>query len=329
MGLLSKKGQDSISIFFLLAILISTIIVIFVTIPGFFDFVIKSLSDVLFSIIFIAVGSFLILFGIIFAGKSLRTGKSLAYFGVGILIIGLFIIEIAYVVKAKEALTTPMAVRCSGSGNNIFQSGNAAEFVMCVVTGYKYKGSYGGWAFMGYWIFGVIVPILLLMSLFYDFVDSSGVIRQPRSKKIVGYSLGLIAYRGFVVTNLLEILSIGTTGIAVLAIDLIFLGGLLAYIHRVFEKWRPIEHAMGVVRASANARMMLRNYIKEAIRLIKEGNDSAALDILENMEHLANRLDWKNYITQAKNSIAQGTQGGYTEALNKLNELKNSIDSRP
>lgn len=321
MVLHSKKGQDWISVFFLLAILISTLIVIFVTVPGLFDFVIKSLSDVIFSIVFISIGSFLILFGVIFAGKSLKTGKFLAYLGLGILIIGFFIIEMAYVIKSKEALTTPMTVRCSGSGGSMF-GGNAAEFIMCIVTGYKYKGSYGGWAFFGYWIFGVVVPLLLLMSLFYDFVDASGVVRQPKSKKIVGYSLGLIAYRGFVAANLLEILSIGTMGIAMLALDLIFLGGLLAYIHRVFEKWRPIEHAMGMVRASANARMMLRNYNKEAIRMIREGNDSATLDILENMEHLANRSDWKTLIAEAKVLI---TQGKHSEALQKLDALKNSI----
>jgi len=323
----SRKGEtDYISLFFLLSLFIATLIVIFLTVPGLGEFFKEFFSSIFSSIIVIALGSFLIIFGIIIAGHSLGAGKTITYIGVAVLIIGFFIIEIAYVTKSKESLAVPMTERCRGTavGKGLFGGVNAAEFVTCIITGYKYKGDYGAWAFLGFWIFGVVIPILLFISLFYDFVDASGVVRQNKSKKIVGYSLGLIAYRGFVVTNLLEILSIGTVGIALLVLNLIFLGGLLAYIHRVFERWRPLEHAMGIVRAGANARRILREYVTAAIRAAKEGDQQNLLDLLDTMGHLANRLDWKSYIDNAKNAALDPNK--FQDVLNNLERLRQSVE---
>ena len=322
-----SKGQtDYISLFFLLAILISTIIVILLTVPGLNEFLQEFLSSIIAAIIVIALGSLLTLFGVMIAGHSLTAGKTIAYIGVGVLIIGFFIIEMAYVAKMKESLATPMTVRCSGAiGGRGLSGVNAAEFVTCIITGYKYKGDYGTWAFLGFWVFGVIIPILLFMSLFYDFVDASGVVRHQKSKKIVGYSLGLIAYRGFVVANLLEILSLGTVGIALLALNLIFLGGLLAYIHRVFEKWRPIEYAMGIARAGMNARRLLRDYTKAALIAAKEGDRNHLLYLLDTMEYIANRPDWKKSIADAKNFVNDPNR--YQDLLNTLDRLKQSVDN--
>ncbi|MCX8179675.1 MAG: hypothetical protein N3E38_03025, partial [Candidatus Aenigmarchaeota archaeon] len=210
----SKKGQtDYISLFFLLTLLIATIAVIFLTVPGLVEFFTEFFTSILTSIIVIAIGSFLILFGVILAGRHFSTGRTIAYIGVAVLLIGFFIIEMAYVTKSKESLRISMTQRCAGSGR-VFEEANAADFVTCIITGYRYGGDYGSWAFLGFWVFGVVIPILLFISLFQDFVISSGVIRRPKAQKIVGACLGLIAYRGFAVTNLLEILSLGTLGIA-------------------------------------------------------------------------------------------------------------------
>ncbi|MBU5689899.1 MAG: hypothetical protein QXM68_01730 [Candidatus Aenigmatarchaeota archaeon] len=310
-----SKGADWISIFFLLTIVFATLVVTAVAIPGFIDFVLEYITNVITSIMLIAIGSFLILFGIIIAGSHLRTGKTLSYIGLGVIIVGFLIIQMSYVMKSRAALATPMTVKCSTGGAN-----NIAEGIMCVITGYKYKGNYGGFAFLSYWVFGVVVPLLLLMSLFYDFVSSSGVIKRPQSQKIVGYCLGLIAYRGFVVTNLLEILSIGTLGIALVALDLIFLGGLLAYINRVFEKWRPIEHAMGIARGSMQAKFLMKNYARDVKIMIKNGDFDHALDILDTMEHYAQNLQWKNLIIEAKNNLQTNPQVA-EEKINQLIQL--------
>jgi len=318
---LSKKGEtDYISIFFLGAILVATLVVIFLTVPGLADFFNEFFTYIITSIIVIAVGSFLVLFGVIIAGRYLNFGKTLAYIGVGVLIIGFLIIETAYASKSKDALKTPMTERCEGQTGR----GTISDAVTCVITGYKYNGQYGSWAFLSFWVFGVVVPLLLFMSLFYDFVDSSGVVKQPKSKKIVGYSLGLIAYRGFALSNMLEILSLGTLGIALLALNLIFLGGLLAYIHRVFEKWRPIENAMRMARTSSEARRILKGYVKSALMAAKNGDENALLDILDLMEHIATRSDWIATIREIKNRVPGGD---YPTIINMLQNLENSINN--
>lgn len=319
----SKGATDYISLFFLLTILLATIIVIFLTVPGLVEFFTEFFTSILTSIVVIAFGSLLILFGVILAGRHLATGRTIAYIGVAILLVGFFIIEMAYVTKSKEALKVPMTERCSGSySGGIFASGNAAEFVTCIITGYKYKGDYGAWAFLGFWVFGVVVPILLFISLFQDFVISSGVIKQRRSQKIVGICLGLIAYRGFAVTNLLEILSLGTLGIALLALNLIFLGGLLAYLHRVFERWRPIEAAMEIVRSSAASRKTLIGYVDALQRAIREGDEDAALHLLRKIEQLTTRSDWLGSVRSIRTSILNGD---YNNAIQQIQQLRESI----
>ncbi|MEM5799056.1 MAG: hypothetical protein QXZ43_00075 [Candidatus Aenigmatarchaeota archaeon] len=319
----SKKGQtDYINLFFLGTLLVLTIIVIFLTVPGLSEFLKDFFSYIFSSIIVIAIGSFLILFGVIIAGTNVGLGKTLAYIGVMVLLLGFFIIEMAYVSKSKESLKIPMTERCSGSGK-IFIDANPADFITCIITGYRYGGDYGTWSFLGFWLFGVIIPLLLFISLFYDFVDASGVIKQPNSKKIVGCSLGLIAYRGFIVTNLLEILSLGTVGIALIALNLIFLGGLLAYIHRVFEKWRPIEHAMGLVRAEVDAKKILKNLTRSAIQAANQNNQESLLEIIKSMRYFATSLEEQEIIARARN---YAMQGNYNEAGNQLQNLLNRLN---
>lgn len=272
------------------------------------------LTNIIFSVIAVAIGSFLILFGVIFAGANPRTGRVLAYIGLGIFIIGLFIAEMAYVAKVSTVASTPMVVRCAsaptGGGSGLFSRvGSPAEFISCIITGYKYAGMYSGYAFVGFWIFGVVIPVLLLMFLFYDFVDASGVIRTPKSKKVVGYCLGLIAYRGFVVANLLEVLSIGTVGIALLAINFIFAGGILAYINRVFEQWRPIEDAMGTIRSTGRMNKLLHRLAGEAIHACDAKDLATVKGLLDDMYHLAiTRPDWLHDVNEAREKAQDPTK---------------------
>lgn len=320
----SKGETDFISLFFLLSLVVLTIVLIVASVPGSFNFFKKFFTSVISSIVVVAVGSFMIIFGIIIAGHSLSAGKTITYLGVATLLIGFLILEMAYVYEMKSALTIYTIQKCSGSGStSIFGGANLHEMFTCIITGYTYKGNYGTWAFFSFWLFGVLIPIILFVSLFQDFVISSNVIRQKKSQKIVGLSLGLIAYRGFFVTNLLEILSIGSLGIALLALNLVFLGGLLAYIHRVFEKWTPIEYAMGIARGSVNAKRMLKEYAEEAILAADNGNQRGLIDILDMMEALASHnLAWKNYILKARQETIKGN---LTTAKNELENLKNTL----
>ncbi|MEM5877826.1 MAG: hypothetical protein QXF12_03000, partial [Candidatus Aenigmatarchaeota archaeon] len=79
-----------------------------------------------------------------------------------------------------------------------------------------------------------------------DFVESSGVVQNPTYQKIIGFGLGFMAYRGFIVTRLIYILDIGATGVAVIALNFIFLGGVLNYVRRSFAQFQILEAEMEI-----------------------------------------------------------------------------------
>jgi hypothetical protein len=109
------------------------------------------------------------------------------------------------------------------------------------------------WGFLGmygFYIVGILAPLFLLTALFMDIVESSGVVQGQTYRRIIGGALGLLAYRGFIVTRLVYILDIGSTGVAVIALNFIFLGGILSYINRAFQQWRQLESAEALGRFS-------------------------------------------------------------------------------
>jgi len=327
------KGQTWLTILIIALFAVPSIAVILASSGVTIDQIISFFFNTLISIAVIALGTFLILFGVIFAGHNPRTGRILAYIGVGVFVIGLFILEMAYVVKMKESQTGPTAwqpnIKCgsaSGDCTGLFCNvDNMYDFITCLVTGYKYKGGYGAWSFVGFWIFGVVTPLLLLIFLFIDFVESSRVIQNLKSQKIIGICLGLIAYRGFIVSNLMEILSLGTTGIAMLAIDLIFAGGILAYVNRVFAQWEPIEEAMGIVRSSLSMRNRLAALAKQTIDLIQADDTTTANTFLTQMKNIANSMGREYFINRVASAQNYINSNDKNKAISELRDLIREI----
>ncbi|MCX8179210.1 MAG: hypothetical protein N3E38_00515 [Candidatus Aenigmarchaeota archaeon] len=93
--------------------------------------------------------------------------------------------------------------------------------------------------------------------------------------------------------------------------------------HRVFERWRPLEAAMNIVRSSAAFRRSLRTYIRAAERAAREGDQHALLEILDNMEHITTRTDWLGMIRQLKQSVLQNN---YQDFYSTLEALRNSVE---
>jgi hypothetical protein len=102
----------------------------------------------------------------------------------------------------------------------------------------------------GFYLAGFLAPLAILTALVADFVEASGVIQRPTYQKIIGFGLGFLAYRGFIVSRLIYILDIGSTGVAVIALNFIWLGGILGYINRSFKQWKTLESAEALGRFS-------------------------------------------------------------------------------
>ncbi|MCX8179677.1 MAG: hypothetical protein N3E38_03035 [Candidatus Aenigmarchaeota archaeon] len=191
------------------------------------------------------LSGFAIFIGLMVAPSHPQFGKYTAYVGVGGLMLLLLIIETSILAAAgyrlgNKFLSDKLWTECTSTPTSII------NFVSCAITGHQplptsYKDIWGLFGVYGFYIFGLIVPLFILSALFADFVEASGVVQNPTYQKIIGFGLGFMAYRGFVVTRLIYILDIGSAGVAVIALNFIWLGGILSYIRRSFRQWALVE----------------------------------------------------------------------------------------
>jgi hypothetical protein len=92
----------------------------------------------------------------------------------------------------------------------------------CVITGYAPAGL--EWLTIStFAIFGVILPLGLLIALFWELVPE-GLITSSAVRRVIAVIAALFAFRGFFATFLIEVLSYGFLGIGALAIAVLFTG---------------------------------------------------------------------------------------------------------
>lgn len=213
-----------------------------------FNNVINLASIASLSIIGLIFSGFLIFIGMMVAPYYPKYGRWIAYSGVVGLMLLLLMIEFYIVQKASKDVGV-------GSNMNLWKDcsntpGSWHIFLSCALTGHQpMQQTANFWDFIGIYgflIFGLLVPLFILTALFSDFVESSGVVQNPTYQKIIGFGLGFMAYRGFIVTRLIYILDIGATGIAVIALNFIFLGGVLNYVRRSFAQFQTLEAEMEI-----------------------------------------------------------------------------------
>ncbi|MBU5689901.1 MAG: hypothetical protein QXM68_01740 [Candidatus Aenigmatarchaeota archaeon] len=221
------------------------------------------------SIIGIIFSGFLIFIGMMVAPYNPKVGRWIAYGGVVGLMFLLMVIEVFIIKKASDDIkfindNTDFWGDC---GTNPPKSWHS--YLACALTGHQPINSgtsnvWNAFGIFGFVIFGLTIPLAILTSLLIDIVESSGVVQSPTYQKFIGFGLGFMAYRGFIVTRLIYILDIGTTGVAVIALNFIFLGGVLAYVKRAFKQWQEIEHEMDIATANSQFRKIVIETLKNA-----------------------------------------------------------------
>lgn len=247
-------------------------------------------------------GGFLIL-GVIIAYSYPRFGKIMAYVGIAGVLLSLLFIEVGV-----AALTTLRDYDINPSGNLIKDFMDAAkrrsnfqycenipvlisignekkiqslsDSLSCIITGYVPEGSSSVYM-IGFWIFGVIMPLILTSGIFLDLVESSGVVKNRISQRMIGWSLGFLAYRGFIVTGMIFILDFAAAGMAVIALNFIFIGGLLSYTNKIFDKWKPLENVINTGNSAKLATFQIKKIIHEAINGLR--NNSLTIEAAKNM----------------------------------------------
>jgi hypothetical protein len=124
-----------------------------------------------------------------------------------------------------------------------FGGKNLLDIASCVLIGYYPSGNRLASAFAYYsvYLFGVVFPIIVIVLIFTDAVENSGIIANKLYAKLIGIGLGMMAWRGFIITRLIFVLDFGATGIALLLINLLFFGIIFNRIKLFFQTYQQLE----------------------------------------------------------------------------------------
>ncbi|MEM5878396.1 MAG: hypothetical protein QXF12_05975 [Candidatus Aenigmatarchaeota archaeon] len=290
-----------ISLIILAAVIIPLgIVAVTTTGPSILEFVF--LNGIIPLVLLLFSGGVLIL-GVIIAYSNPKIGKNMAYIGIAGVLLSLIFIEVGVatittlrnsgvrpsgnlienIIEAAEKNSNfkyckniPVLIPV-GEGKNI-QS--MSDSLACIISGYTPQGS-SSFYILGFWIFGVVIPLLLTSGIFLDLVESSGVVKNRMSQRLIGWSLGFLAYRGFIVTGLIFILDFAAAGMAVIALNFIFIGGLLSYTNRIFSQWKPLEDAITVGNSATIATTQIKGILKQVIHGLR--NKTLTVDGAKNM----------------------------------------------
>jgi hypothetical protein len=303
-----SKGQISPDVWTLIIILVLTVGIPLIALPFLMGVTINTIF-LLFTV-GIGLGSFilllfsggLIIVGVLVAPSNYRVGRILAILGVAGVLITLTIVELLMIaastlnqmgvdltssklweeIKNKAAKyqnflycgSFPVMV---GPGENPIKS--VGDTFACIITGYlpaKASSAY----YIGFWIFGIVMPLLITTGIFLDLTQSSGMLQNPISQRIVGWGLGFMALRGLYATGLIFILDVTTTGMLVILLNFIFVGGLMAYTNRIFHQWEPIEAAIQRARVSSTMGVAATQILNIVENLIRQSNLQGAANMI-------------------------------------------------
>ena len=105
----------------------------------------------------------------------------------------------------------------------------------CVISGYV-PAEMHAISIAVFFIFGVIIPIGMLIALFYDFTPDT-LIKNKNAKAVIAISAAFLAYRGGLSTAFIEVLTYGFLGVGALMVSTLFVG----WISEAVDRWCGFE----------------------------------------------------------------------------------------
>jgi len=180
------------------------------------------------SFLLIVAGGAIVAASMIFGRAWPRVSKWGVLIGLFIVFIGLFAIQLVYIIPflGKPVLSytacnesTQMLIPSAPiSGMNITIPDPLASTVIpfsCVFAGYV-PTELSWLGLVTFFIFGIVLPLALLISVFYDSTD---FLTHTGVRAIVTLSLSLIAFRFLLASLFLELLGYGIAGIGLILVD--------------------------------------------------------------------------------------------------------------
>jgi len=124
----------------------------------------------------------------------------------------------------------------------------------CIFTGYAPQNL--EWlTITTFIIFGIIAPLALLISLFFEFMPTF-MIRNKNVRRVIAVIGALFAFRGFFATYFIQILDYGFAGIGALMVGTLFTG----FVWKTAEKF---VSPLGIISIKESAQLMGVGYLAE------------------------------------------------------------------
>ena len=196
------------------------------------------------------IGGIVVVIGILLTRPWPTWGKYTALTGLFIITIGLFLIEIAYllpmvgkpVVSYKKCEGT-LSLWSSSSSQTKDPAVKLMETTACIFSGYVTTQLL--WeSIIVFFIFGLIVPFAMIIALFYEFTKD--FLEHPMVRRVVAFTAGLLAYRYLLATLFLDVLGYGFAGVAILLVDLLLLYAVFRGLSRFWRGYEELSEMLAV-----------------------------------------------------------------------------------
>ena len=218
-------------------------------------------------IILLLISFVILVLGTLLARIKPKAGKWIIGIGLCVLLVGIFGIEIAYILQnffGKNPLPVAICSGFAGESENLFNK------LVCVFTGLEVTAE--DWtSYLFLLIFAIIVPFAIICLLFYVFMPG---ILEPNLEKALAVLFAIVAYRFLLAALFFELLSYGIAGLGILIFDVF----LIAIVFKALSKfWRAGEYistALGTQDWADLSRLMeeRQNLIRARDEALKMGD---------------------------------------------------------
>jgi len=144
------------------------------------------------------------------------TGRSLMIVGVALLFLSIIsvLISVLLPIVGTPTVTYEKCTTMFKPDASLLTFPGITYTTSCILTGYAPTGL--EWLTVTtFVIFGIILPLGLLITLFWEFVPE-GLIRSKAARRVIAVIAALFAFRGFFATFFVEMLSYGFAGVGAL-----------------------------------------------------------------------------------------------------------------
>ncbi|MEM5814998.1 MAG: hypothetical protein QXD89_00715 [Candidatus Aenigmatarchaeota archaeon] len=207
---------------------------------------------------FFLIGIAFIFGGLIFGKFSSTLRKWLSIIGLLIVFIGIFGVEVIYLIPFLSGQKADYFVRCE----KLKESENIIEMITCIFLGYAPSG-FEIATISVFIIFGVIAPLGILIALFYEVTRD--IFHHQGVRNVIAFLSALISFRTLLSSMFFEVLNYGFAGLGIMLVDYLF---FMIIFNTMKRTWIGAEVVKKIVDYTIN--YTIEGRIADLIKQIRE-----------------------------------------------------------